>query len=666
MFCLVHRVHTQELVSQEQVLNHFTDAYLLQDHTAALTKIDSLITVKETKENSDLLACLLERRSQLYLNIFDNDKAYDDLKHAIALAKTADMQANLADFYSKLGLALARKGASDEMFAAIDSMNSYLEFSPPEKQIEQRAFGKYLGARMLDRAGQFEEALEAYLEVINLSEEISDYKRIMDVYLQLGFVNKAIGNFDKAIESYEESLYYSIQNKDTSYIVYNLSLMGGDRISTAFLNGQLSKNDPTAINAYGELQRAYRLAIERNKPNELEFVYSQLSKYYEAVGEYEKALENVKNNRIQSKLANNKETELSSYSSAAGIYIEWGRYDLAIKEAKLGVSLAEEIGSYFYLRELYSHISRAADSLKNTTLAYEYFRKYTAVRDSIYDEETINRINELQTKYDTEKKEAEIQSLSQKAEIQSLEISQRNLIILVGTIVFILAIITLYFIYAQRHATKQRKQIELEQRFLRSQLNPHFISNALVAVQSSILEKDIENTGIYLNRFSRLMREILENSRHELIPIEDEIAMLQDYLELNRQRLKEGFEYTITVDESIDQELDQIPPMFVQPFVENAIEHGMPPDVVDGKIDIYFLKKSNTIQVIVEDNGAGLSATDGSHVKRQSLSTQIIKERIALFSKSSKEVLSLNIEDLKNEDGKTLGVKVALSIPLAA
>ncbi|MEM9897372.1 MAG: histidine kinase, partial [Bacteroidota bacterium] len=203
---------------------------------------------------------------------------------------------------------------------------------------------------------------------------------------------------------------------------------------------------------------------------------------------------------------------------------------------------------------------------------------------------------------------------------------------------------------------------ELEQRFLRSQLNPHFISNALVAVQSSLLEKDIESAENYLTTFSRLMREMLENSRAEQIPIEDEVSMLQDFLTINKKRLKSGFDFSIKVADEIDQEFDTIPPMLIQPFVENAIEHGIAPKDENLVVAISFHKEESGIRVIVKDNGGGLKEAKVNSSK-ESLSTQIIKERLALFNQSLKEKMSLSIDNWKDEKQGRIGLEVTLTIP---
>lgn len=261
--------------------------------------------------------------------------------------------------------------------------------------------------------------------------------------------------------------------------------------------------------------------------------------------------------------------------------------------------------------------------------------------------------------FDSEKKEAQIESLSQKSAIQSLEIKQKNQGIIIGLIVILFVLLTIYFIYKQQETKKQQAQTELEQHFLRSQLNPHFISNALVAVQNLMLKNESESAALYLTKFSKLMREVLENSRKEFIPVEEEISMLKNYLDIHKLRLG-TFDFSIEVDKDIDIELDTIPPMFVQPFLENAIEHGVS-NIRNGQIELQFLKDNNYISIAIKDNGAGLvwKTIEGHN----SLPSTIIKEKMDLFNKSLKRKIQLIINTIKDENGLIEGTLVELKVP---
>lgn len=287
---------------------------------------------------------------------------------------------------------------------------------------------------------------------------------------------------------------------------------------------------------------------------------------------------------------------------------------------------------------------------------------YQHLKDSLKKEEITQAIADLQTQYETEKKEAEITSLKQSAAIQALKIRQRNLVIGISVALFIMVVGGVVFTYRQRSMSNRRRQIELEQRFLRTQLNPHFISNALVAVQSSLLEKDISSAELFLGTFARLMREILENSRRAWITIEEETKMLEDYLQIHQKRLKDELQYALVIDEEIDPSFDQIPPMMIQPFVENAVEHGVAPVGDKKQIEVAFHKGDACIEVTITDNGGGLSHV--ANAQKRSLSTQITHERIALLNESLRKNIALKVEEWGDKDQPARGVKVSLTLPL--
>lgn len=315
----------------------------------------------------------------------------------------------------------------------------------------------------------------------------------------------------------------------------------------------------------------------------------------------------------------------------------------------------------FGLKDVYSTRMNIYASLGDYKNAFETMKLFNTHKDTLYNQERSKQLNSLRTAYETDQKEAEIALLSQQSSIQTLEIKQKNQTILIGAIAFLFILTLTFFIYQQRSARRIHNQTELEQRFLRSQLNPHFISNALVAVQSFMLKNDSHTAALYLTKFAKLMREILENSRKEFILVEEEVSMLQNYLDIHKLRLG-SFDFIIDLDDSIDSEIDTIPPMFVQPFVENAVEHGIM-NTQDGKIEIKLRKEQEYISIEVNDNGKGISS--GGVIDHVSLSSTIIKERMDLFNKSLKKKIQLVMSNLKDTKGEVIGTRVALKVPFS-
>ena len=214
----------------------------------------------------------------------------------------------------------------------------------------------------------------------------------------------------------------------------------------------------------------------------------------------------------------------------------------------------------------------------------------------------------------------------------------------------------------------EKEMFELEQKALRLQMNPHFIFNSLNSIQSYIVSNDTENAINYLAKFSQLMRLILTSSREAIIPVSQEISLLKHYLELENMRFRNRFAYEIRVDSKMDVEYMGIPPMIIQPYVENAIIHGfMNKKSGSCNLLIQLWEKENQLMVVVEDNGIGRERA--AEIKAQSGLTQksqgivITKERLDILNSKMKNKISVEIDDLKDADGNAAGTRVKLFIP---
>ena len=219
---------------------------------------------------------------------------------------------------------------------------------------------------------------------------------------------------------------------------------------------------------------------------------------------------------------------------------------------------------------------------------------------------------------------------------------------------------------ARKKAEMDRNMIELEQKALRLQMNPHFIFNALNSIKGCMAMDDTAAARKYLVKFARLMRLILDNSRTPYISIETEVQTLALYLEIEKLSKSDGFEFEIEVDPELDKEGMGIPPMLVQPFVENAILHGVAP-IRDGKIKVSFLPEEGQIKCVVEDNGVGrekaaeLQSSLGKEHK--STATTVTEERLALLEPGKGTDYRIHFEDLKDETGEPTGTRVELYMP---
>lgn len=211
----------------------------------------------------------------------------------------------------------------------------------------------------------------------------------------------------------------------------------------------------------------------------------------------------------------------------------------------------------------------------------------------------------------------------------------------------------------------EKKLLQLEQKALQLQMNPHFIFNALNTIQGQINEKEHRTARYQLAKFSKLMRLTLENSRATFILLEDEVLTLENYLKLERASRNNHFDFEIIVDPDINPELDKIAPMMIQPFVENAIIHGVAHRPEGGKITVQFKKTRGMMQCTVEDNGIGRAAAEKLNSQQseyhKSVALQVTRERLSLLSGGQQS--SLQISDIKDDTGNIEGTKVLIRLP---
>jgi ligand-binding sensor domain-containing protein len=216
-------------------------------------------------------------------------------------------------------------------------------------------------------------------------------------------------------------------------------------------------------------------------------------------------------------------------------------------------------------------------------------------------------------------------------------------------------------------AEGQRKAAESEMKLLRSQLNPHFLFNAMNSINRYILSNEKEKASEYLGEFARLTRSILDNSRNLVIPLADELSMLGHYLALENHRFQQQIHWTFTVSPDLDAEDVQVPSMFLQPFAENAVLHGLAPQK-GGHIAVEISEQAGSLQCILRDNGVGRRARpvtpNDARPKHASVGMSLIAERLDAFAALEGQTARFDIIDLHDDQGQPCGTEVVIRLPL--
>jgi len=535
--------------------------------------------------------------------------------------------------------------------------------------------------------GHYKESIRCYKKSLSYTDKTKDSKTRMLALINLGVSYTYLSDYEKSVENYLLGLKIVEERNDTSRMitvlnnlssVYSAKQSYGEALRTihkALSYAQKYKNANLLADCYNNLFTEYSRADSLDKAipyckkaveiyqkqrdnRRLSIAYNNLAVMYKKFRDYDKTLE-----YCLMALETIKKTDMISEQpfylyTLADAYINVNSPDKATYYSLQSIKQAKQFGindvilkNYFLLANLYNSTGRYKQSA-------EYYACYVSLNDSLSKLDFENSIAEMNAKYETEKKEKEIVLLSSEKDRQQLILEKRKKTITVLFAAVLLTIITTIFVIRQNKIRQKQKAATLEQKLLRVQMNPHFIFNSLVAIQSFLQKQSPETAGVYIGKFSRLMRLILENSRCNLISIEKEVETLELYLEMQRMRFSNNFEYSITLPDDPEFVENEIPPMIAQPFVENSIEHGFLRSNIGGVLRIRLFNDSENLCLEVEDNGVGIEKSSDKLKNHKSLAMEITRERLSLISKHA----SLNIIDLSNE-GKN-GTLVRIKIPL--
>jgi tetratricopeptide (TPR) repeat protein len=385
--------------------------------------------------------------------------------------------------------------------------------------------------------------------------------------------------------------------------------------------------------------------------------YAALNKYDEALISYRKALKiNLEQNDLNS--------ILYSKSLIARLFVKMEKPVEAASLLSDAAALVRMVYDRRVLLEYYQAYIDLYEDQKDYKKKSEYVMLQSALNDSIKQRIFNASLADARTRFETNEKEKENLALIQKTQLQGLELRHKKLVLTVLVIIIFFFFLVAFLVIVQLRLRSRQKTLESEQKMLRSQMNPHFIFNSLTAIESYIYSNEPRIAGSYLSNFAKLMRLILENSREEYISLQQEIDTLTYYLELQKLRFDDGFDYAIHLGGNINAHHVLIPPMLAQPFIENSIEHGLRNIDSKGMLSINFWVENEHLLFEVVDNGRAENGGKTQRVKwYKSRATQITNERLKLFNKGKNNSVNVMVEEIKNEINEVMGRRVRFNIP---
>lgn len=559
---------------------------------------------------------------------------------------------------------------------ALEHLDSYVKYFTQAGDSNWVCDGLYQMGVVYSHLGDFPKSLAMFYRILEIDLAAKNYSAIPSTLNNIGVNLLEIDKYEEAIKVFQEALevYDSLGRETGVAMVYcNIG------------------NVYTEMKEFGKAKDYYQKALQIDRDHNLTYGVAydlaNIGVMFDGLKQYDSALiYHLKALNIRENLPGKDDLANSLVATGRG-YKFVGNGRLAEEYLFKGLDLSKEINSKPMIFKAYENLSELYAEAGDFRKAYQYSKLSQVINDSILNEENTNQLNNLQIRYETEKKDQKIELLAKEKEVQEKEAERQSTLkwaSLAGLALVALLALVIGYVYNQKlrnqkilalkdteihEAHFKRQMSELELKALRAQINPHFLFNCMNSINRMILEGENENASQYLAKFSKLVRLILENGENPEVTLQNELSLLESYIQLESLRFKGKIRYKITVDPVIDVNAMYLPSMVLQPFVENAIWHGLmhKRNTGEGIVEIAVTEKDGRLCCAIEDNGVGREKArelaEKSVLKTKSMGMKITEERLRLLSKQGWEKL-INIVDLKDSFNNALGTRVEIVFPL--
>ncbi|MBN2777069.1 MAG: tetratricopeptide repeat protein [Bacteroidales bacterium] len=570
----------------------------------------------------------------------------------------------------------------------IESLSSLIKTSLLVEYEYPEIFDQYNRVALLFYAKNQAQNAEQFFELAyQVALQNKDYERTAKAMTNIGVINELFGDYKTALEKYQTALSHFIEigdEKSQSLVLNNIAIVHQElgNIDQAFDNLTSSHDIKTRIgdsvllaSSFNNLGVFYEEC--RFSPDSAIIFYNQALSIYKNIGD-----------------------TLSigiSFSNLAQTYYQIGDYQLSEEYFVKAIDIFQKRNDFLWLAKTYKNYGLLKKSDKKLVKSVELLEKslefvnkveYPAIRleiidqlwrvyagaglyeksaetfieydylqDSLLNIDKQVEINRLEIKFQTAQKELEIATLLQEKEVAEKRMVRIRFLIILSSLVFISVLIFVAMRSRQLKLVLKNRNMEIKQTLLQKQMDPHFLFNVLTSIQSFVESEDSERASKYLSKFSRLTRNVLNSSVHDRIKLSDEIDLLNNYLSLEQMKSNIAFDFKIEVVQNADIDDIEIPPMMIQPFVENAVKHGVK-GIKNAEIIVKFQVSDDYVECSVLDNGCGIDKNYNADDGHKSLALSIIAERALILKKKWNRELKINF---KNVD---VGTKVDIVLPI--
>ena len=564
-------------------------------------------------------AYALNQLGMKYRNISHYEKAATLHKQALS----ASEEANNIDFkilsLNMLGVVYRR---TDAIKTALDYNQKALELAEsienPSNHIKRSINVALNGiGNLYQTLEQYDLAILQFERALKLEEELGNKLGLAINHQNIGHCMELKGDLEAALENYRKSLAYNEEiDSDIGRLICKNSLA--------------------------------QIYLKQDMPYLALVLLEPLHEESKSIGDYSiTSLVFINTGWAHTKLAN---------------------YDEAEDFIQEGLKMAQNRNIPSNILYAYEKMSDLENTRGDYKKAYEFYKKADEYDKQISSATNLRYMNDIIVKYENEKKNNQIAVLAKENEIVRLRLKKNQTTLLVSALIVGLISSILYILYRQYQSKNEKRVLTLEQQMLRSQMNPHFLFNSLNSIKLYIINNEQKNAVHYLNKFSKLVRKILEASSQKEIPLSEELGTMELYMNIENIRFSNEIDFKIEVEEGINVDNIKIPSLTLQPFLENSLWHGLSPKDGEKKIQINVKHKDKGhVTIEIMDNGIGRTMAEVNKenrvLKRKSLGISITKERLANFAKDYQNKFDVDILDLFDENGDPNGTKVVLDIP---
>ncbi|MEC3875027.1 tetratricopeptide repeat-containing sensor histidine kinase [Chryseobacterium salviniae] len=528
--------------------------------------------------------------------------------------------------------------------------------------------------------GNFQKSEEYYTKAKNIYERLNDKPNIEKASRKLAQSQEKQNKITPAISNYSRAAEVAPSKSRTlnTNDVVRLSVNSAEAKEEAIQNNiQLNEkeNDKGDLaesysqmadvniqqndipKAEANLKNAYKIS-KKEAPQQALEINQKLTDFYVENKNYDKAIEAKKTILKEDFVKENSKKEVEQIQELADIYIKKDDIGEAISLLKKSYGIALEKGHTLEAQKSVKKLDSLYNVSENTNASVQLYRDFlgklpdlVAKDKSLVDEKILE---------DTEQR---ITQLEKEKQLKDELIRKKNVFnySLIG-VLFVLTALIIFIFRTLKKVQVKNKKIALQS--LRREMNPHFIFNSLNSVNHFIATNNELEANQYLTKFSKLMRGVMENSTEDFIPFQQELDLLQNYLALEKTRFADKFDYEIEVDESLNTQSLKVPGMLVQPFLENAIWHGLRYRTTKGFLKLHFEKENQYLKITIEDNGIGIEESKKQKTEHQKArkgrGMKNTLERIALLNDLYHQEIECNITDKQNAQGVFVEIRYKL------